>query len=189
MEAYLFDCCAAGKLLQVTAGADRKALITTPTPLPQPLQCWRPAATKPGSNARQSYTLADSSPLFPYPLPSSADATNSSRLVPIALSPARPPACPPSRCNRNLVTRQLPLDPLGQFRKSSSVVRLPHLKYRCSPSVSPWPTVSTWHMTRFHAEFSCLVVSIFLRAPRNKCSVFLFLPRDVTECWLDKSRP
>lgn len=95
---------------------------------PPPLQCWRPAATKPGSNARQSYTLADSSPLFPYPLPSSADATNSSRLVPIARSPALPPAYPPSRCNRNLVTRQLPLDPLGQFRKSSSVVRLPHLK-------------------------------------------------------------
>lgn len=60
MKPYL---CAGGKLLQLTAEAGRTALINTSTG-PPPLRCWRPAATKPGSTARQSYTLADSSLLF-----------------------------------------------------------------------------------------------------------------------------
>jgi len=49
MEAYLFDCCAAGKLLQVTAGADRKALITTPTPLPHPYNAGARLQLSPGA--------------------------------------------------------------------------------------------------------------------------------------------
>jgi hypothetical protein len=115
--------CAAGKLLQITAGADRVALITTPTPLPHPFTAGARLQLSPGA-MRGRATPWPTIPHSFFTPTRRTDTNNSSWLVPIAR--------PPSRCNRNLVTRQLPLDLLGQFRKSSYVVRLPHLTYHCS---------------------------------------------------------
>ena len=90
MEAYLFDCCAAGKLLQVTAGADRKALITTPTPLPHPYNAGARLQLSPGAmrdRATPWQTLPHSF-LTPSRRP---------QMPPTARGSCRSPAHPPAR--------------------------------------------------------------------------------------------
>jgi len=123
---------------------------------PPPLQCWRPAATKPGSNARQSYTLADSSPLFPYPLPLSADATNSSRLVPIARSPARPHAL--HRCATEISS-------LGNFRWIHSANFGNH---------RPWLDYPIWNT---------VVLPRSARGPRSACGTWPLFKQNSLALW------
>ena len=141
MEAYLYNNCgAAGKLLQITAGADRIALITTPTPFPHPFNAGARLQLSPGAMRGRATPWQTLPTLFSNPLPrhpcrhqTPTTARGSCR------SPARHPGA-------------AEISSLGNFRWIDSAnfgnhrpwLHYPiwHTVVRVSQLFSPWPTVS-----------------------------------------------
>lgn len=113
MEAYLFECCAAGKLLQVTAGADRTALITTPTPLPHPYNAGARLQLSPGA-MRDRATPWQTHPhsfLTPSRRPQTPPTARGS-----CRTPARPPAIAVQTKSRHSATS------VGSTRPISEII-------------------------------------------------------------------
>jgi hypothetical protein len=147
MKAYLYNnCCAAGKLLQITAGADRRPLNTTPTPLPHPFNTGTRLQLSPGAmrgRATPWQSLPHSFLRPPPPRPHCHPQT-----PPAARGSCRSPARHPGATE---------ISSLGNFRWIDSANfgnHRPWLDYpiwhtvvRVSQLLSPWPTVCMRPMT------------------------------------------